>query len=106
MDTRDADPAMLSDMYGKWEIQDAKGKKRCVVTLKKEPTIGGSELEFAKGCDKTFPVLGEITAWRLYDGWTIGFADALRRLRIRFSTPDNDYIAQPETDGISTIVKR
>lgn len=106
MDTASVDAASLNDIYGNWEIQDAKAKKRCRVTLRREPTIGGSEIDIAKGCEKTFPIMGEITAWRLYEGWTIGFADGLRKLRISFSTPDNRYVAQPETDGIFTIVKR
>jgi hypothetical protein len=106
MDISGVDPAMLKDIYGNWEIQDAKGRKRCRVTLKSESTIGGSEIEIAKGCAKTFPIMDEITAWRLYENWTIGFADATRKLRIRFNTPDDRYVAEPETDGIFTIVKK
>jgi hypothetical protein len=106
MDTRDVDAAMLQDIYGRWEVQDARGRKRCGVTLKSEATIGGSEIDVAKDCARIFPIMGEITAWRLYEGWTIGFADATRQLRIRFSTPDNRYVAFPETDGIFTIVKK
>jgi hypothetical protein len=106
MDLKEVDAAMLKDIYGTWEVQDAKGKKRCRVTLKSESTIGGSQIDIAKGCGKTFPVMDNIAAWRLYEGWTIGFADATRKLRIRFSTPDNRYVAEPETDGIFTIVKK
>ena len=106
MDTRGVDPALLKDIYGSWEIQDAKGRKRCRIVLKREVTIGGSEIELAPGCAKTFPIMDEIAAWRLYEGWTIGLADATRKLRIRFSTPDNRYVAEPETDGIFTIVKK
>jgi hypothetical protein len=106
MDVKDVDPTMLKDMYGTWEIQDAKGKKRCRVVLKSESTIGGSQIDVAKGCAKIFPIMDDIAAWRLYEGWTIGFADATRKLRIRFSTPDNRYVAEPETDGIFTIVKK
>src|SRR6218665_1544933 len=91
MDLKEVDPVMLKDIYGTWEIQDAKGKKRCRVVLKSENTIGGSQIDVAKDCAKTFPVMDEIAAWRLYEGWTIGFADATRKLRIRFSTLDNRY---------------
>ena len=106
MNTDDLDSAILNDFYGTYDIQDAKGKKHCRVVLKKEQTIGGSEIEVAKGCAKTFPIMSEITAWRLYENWTIGFADATRKLRIRFFTPDERYVAEPETDGIFTIVKK
>lgn len=50
--------------------------------------------------------MNEIAAWRLHEGRTIGFADATRKPWIRFSTPDNRYVAEPETDGIFTIVKK
>ncbi len=106
LDTKAVDPAMMKDTYGAWEIQDAKGRKRCRVMLKPDSTIGGSQIEIAPGCAKTFPIMGEITSWRLLEGWTIDFVDALRKTRIRFSTPDNRYIAEPEADGIATIVKR
>lgn len=106
MDTSAVSPELLNDMYGKWEVRDAKGGKRCIVTLKKEPTIGGNEIEVAKGCGKIFPVMDDIAAWRLYEGWGIGFADATRKLRIRFFTPDERYVAEPSVDGIATIVKK
>jgi hypothetical protein len=106
MDLKEVDPALLRDIYGTWELQDAKGRKRCRVVLKSESTIGGSQIDVAKDCARTFPVMDEIAAWRLYEGWTIGFADATRKLRIQFSTPDNRYVAEPETDGIFTIVKK
>jgi hypothetical protein len=107
MDTANIDPAVLkSDVYGAWDVVDKSGKKRCRISLKPETTIGGSEIDVAKGCEKTFPIMGEITAWRLYENWTIGFVDATRKLRISFSTPDARYVAEPETDGIFTILKR
>ncbi|HWK37552.1 MAG TPA: AprI/Inh family metalloprotease inhibitor [Hyphomicrobium sp.] len=106
MDTSTVNPELLEDMYGTWEVSDAEGAKRCEVTLKKEPTIGGNEIEVAEDCAKTFPVMDDITAWRLYEGWTIGFADATRKLRIHFFTPDERYVAEPEVDGISTIAKK
>ncbi|MBY0612577.1 MAG: protease inhibitor Inh/omp19 family protein [Beijerinckiaceae bacterium] len=106
LDLKSVDPSMLKDTFGAWEIQDKKGRKKCRVTLKREAVIGGYQLAFAPGCDKTFPILGEITAWRLLEGWGIDLVDALRKTRIRFTTPDERYIALPEIDGIDTIVKR
>ena len=105
LNVKEVDPAFVKDMYGVWIIADQRGRKKCRVTLKKENTIGGSQLDFAKDCAKTFPVLGEITAWRLMEGFAIDLVDALRKTRIRFTTPDNDYVASPETDGIFTIRK-
>ncbi len=93
MDTKDLDPAMLNDVYGKWEIRDKSGKKRCVITLLKEPAIGGNQLDIAPGCDKAFPVMADIGAWRLLESWGIDLVDPLRKIRVRFTTPDERYVA-------------
>ena len=49
--------------------------------------------------------MADIAAWRLMESWGIDLVDAERKTRIRFTTPDNDYVAQPETDGIFTILQ-
>jgi hypothetical protein len=103
MNKQDLDPAELKAFYGRWDIRDESGKKRCRVVLKEEDTIGGSEIEVSPKCIKLFPVMEEITAWRLMEGWEIDLVDALRKTRIRFSTPDDRYVAFPETDGIFSI---
>lgn len=99
------DDALHGDIYGPWEVHDRTGKKRCRVVLKREPAIGGSAIDVAPGCAKLFPVMGEITGWRLLEGWTIDFIDALRKTRLRFSTPDARYVSIPEIDGIDGIEK-
>jgi len=103
MDTSEVDASMLKDFFGRWDIVDAMGKKHCPVVLKPDVTIGGQEIEVSARCVKLFPVLGEITAWRLMEGWGINLVDAERKTRIRFFTPDDRYIADPETDGIAGI---
>jgi hypothetical protein len=75
------------------------------VTLSREVTIGGLEIDVDPGCATIFPVMQHVTAWRLYEDWQIVLVDPTRKPLIRFSTPDNDYVADPETDGITTIVK-
>jgi hypothetical protein len=92
LDVKGVDPSMLSDVYGAYEIRDKSGKKRCRITLLKEPTIGGNQVEVAPGCDKAFPVMADISAWRLLESWTIDLVDPLRKIRVRFQTPDNRYI--------------
>jgi Protease inhibitor Inh len=105
MDTTSVDPDLLKSIYGSWVISDATGDKRCNVVLTDEPTIGGSVITVDPACEKTFPVMADIAAWRLMEGWGIDLADAERKTRIRFTTPDNAYVAEPETDGISTILQ-
>ena len=105
LDLREVDPAFAADIFGTWEIRDRSGKKRCRVVLKKEQAIGGYAIEVADTCKKYFPVMDEIAGWRLYESWTIDLIDATRKTRVRFSTPDNRYVAIPEVDGIETIVK-
>ena len=105
MRTTAVDPDMLKSMYGPWVITDTTGGKPCTVVLTDEPTIGGSVIEVDPGCEKTFPVMADIASWRLMEGWGINLADAERKTRIRFTTPENEYIAQPETDGSFTILQ-
>ena len=108
LDVPKLDVAMQADIYGVWEIRDKAGKKRCRITLLKEFTIGGYEAQVAPGCEKTFPVMADIAAWRLLEGWTIDLVDPIRRVRIRFETPDNRYVPfgdPKDIAGIYEIVK-
>jgi hypothetical protein len=108
MDIQDVEPAMLNDIYGAWEIRDKSGKKRCRITLLKEPGIGGNQVEIAPGCDKIFPVMADISAWRLLEGWGIDLVDPLRKIRIRFTTPDERYVAfgdKKDIAGIDELLK-
>lgn len=105
MDTAGVDQDLLKSMYGPWVIVDKSETKRCEVVLKEEQTIGGSEIAVDPGCAKVFPIMDEITAWRLMQNWGIDLVDATRKTRIRFTTPDDAYVAEPETDGIFTILQ-
>jgi hypothetical protein len=105
LDLKEVDPALIGDTFGTWEIIDKSGKKRCRIVLKKEIAIGGYAIDVAPSCAKLFPVMDEIAGWRLMQGWTIDLIDATRKIRVRFQTPDNRYVAIPGIDGIDTIVK-
>ena len=108
LDVKELEPAMQADIYGAWEIRDKSGKKRCRITLLKEFTIGGYQLDKAPGCEKAFAVMDDISAWRLLEGWSIDLVDPLRKIRIRFETPDNRYVPfgdPKDIAGISEIVK-
>jgi hypothetical protein len=105
MDTSQVDPALVKSFYGPWVIADRSGDKTCKVDLTEEPTIGGSVIDVDPGCAKVFPIMDEIGAWRLMENWEIDLVDATRKTRIRFTTPDESYVADPETDGIFTILQ-
>lgn len=108
LDVKSVGPSMLNDVYGAYEIRDKSGKKRCRITLLKEPGIGGSQVEVAPGCDKAFPVMADISAWRLLEGWLIDLVDPLRKIRVRFQTPDNRYIAfgdKKDIAGMDELIK-
>lgn len=105
LDLKEVDPSLIGDTFGAWEIRDETGKKRCRIVLKKELAIGGYQIEIADNCKKTFPVMDEIAGWRLMESWTIDLIDATRKTRVRFYTPDDNYIAQEEVDGIFRLVK-
>jgi len=101
LDVKSVAPALLNDIYGAWEIRDKSGKRRCRIDLKKESGIGGYQIEVAPGCDKAFPAMADIAAWRLLQGWTIDLVDPLRKTRLRFETPDNRYVAFGEAKDIA-----
>jgi hypothetical protein len=105
LDLDTVDPAMVADFLGDWIIQNADASKTCKVTLHKDQVIGGMQIDVDPECGKVFPVMNDVAAWRLYEDWVIVLIDATRKSLIRFSTPDNAYVADPEADGITTIVK-
>jgi Protease inhibitor Inh len=105
MDTASVDADLLKSMHGPWVIADQSGDKRCNIVLKDDPTIGGSVIDVDPGCATVFPVMADIAAWRLMESWAIYLVDAERNTRIRFTTPDEAYVADPETDGIYTILR-
>jgi protease inhibitor Inh len=108
LDINEVEPSMMADTFGAWEIRDKSGKRRCRVTLLKEFGIGGYQIEVAPGCDKAFPVMADISAWRLLEGWGIEFADPLRNTRVRWTTPDNRYVAfgdPKDIEGMYDLLK-
>jgi hypothetical protein len=105
MDLDAVDSQTLEEFLGDWSIQNADSSKSCKVTLSREVTIGGLEIDVDPDCGKVFPVMKHVTAWLLYEDWQIVLVDATRKSLIRFSTPDDAYVADPKTDGITTIVK-
>ena len=105
LDLDAVDPAMVADFLGDWMILNADGSKSCKVTLSREPTIGGMVIDIDPDCGKAFPVMNGVASWRLLEDWEIVLADATKKSLIHFTTPDNAYVAEPEMDGITTIVK-
>lgn len=108
IDVKAVDPAMLADVYGPYEIRDKSGRKRCRINLMKDVGIGGQQVEVAPGCDKVFPVMGDIGAWRLMENWTIDLVDALRKTRVRFETPDDRYVPfgdEKDIAGMHELIK-
>ena len=106
LDLDSVDPAMAKDFLGTYEISNDNGTKHCQVVLSYNATIGGMVIDVAPDCAKKFPVMDQVASWRLYENWEIVFADATRKELIRFTTPDNAYIATPETDGLATVMKK
>lgn len=103
LDVKRVDAALLAGTFGAWEIRDKRGKKRCRVTLTKEFGIGGYQIEIAPGCEKAFPIMGDISAWRLLEGWTIDLIDPLRKTRVRFETPDIRYVPVGDPRDVADI---
>lgn len=94
-----------NNILGAWIIADQSGGKICRVSYSDEKTIDGYVVEIDPACMSVFPLMDEVSAWRLDAGWTIVFSDATRNSLIRFTTPDETYVAEPETDGIFTMFR-
>jgi len=103
LDLDSLDPDLADGMFGRWMIASEDGDRICEVELLREPGIGGMQIDVDPGCAAVFPVMADIAAWRLLEGWAIDLVDGERRARIRFSTPDERYVAFPQVDGIATI---
>lgn len=103
LDLEAVDKKLAGEMFGRWLISDASGDMNCGVAFGRDPVIGGMEIEVDPQCGQLFPVMGDIAAWRLLEGWIIDLVDAERNTRVRFETPDESYVAVPEVDGIVTI---
>jgi hypothetical protein len=101
LDTTQVDAALLKDVFGAWEIRDKAGKRRCRIVLLREPAIGGMGIEIGEQCAKAYPAMGDVSGWRLLEGWTVDLIDPLRKTRIRFETPDNRYVAFGEPSDIA-----
>ncbi|QOF70914.1 AprI/Inh family metalloprotease inhibitor [Aminobacter sp. SR38] len=97
------DKAEVDGFLGRWRIRNEAGDRSCDVVLEREMTIGGLQIDVDPACAKAFPVMDEIAAWRLKEGWAIDLVDAVRQMRLRFYTPDVTYITAQEIDGIFTI---
>lgn len=105
LDLEKMDRAALANVYGTWEVRDKTGRRRCRVDFKKDFTIGGYEADVAPGCNKKFPVMADISAWRLSEGWVIDLVDPIRRIRIRLETRDNRYVAFGDPKDIAGIAE-
>ncbi|MEO5322321.1 AprI/Inh family metalloprotease inhibitor [Mesorhizobium sp. CC13] len=106
LDLDTLDKAEVEGFLGRpWEIRNEAGDKRCRVVLKREPTIGGMQIDVDSACAKVFPIMDEIAAWRLKEGWAIDLVDGVRQMRLRFEVPDVTYVAVQDIDGIFTIAQ-
>ena len=106
LDMSQMDAKEVQTYLGTWIVKDESGKKKCTVNLTLDKVIGGMKIDVSKKCAKLFPLMGEVMAWRVYEGFEIAFADATRKELIRFYTPDNDYISYKAVDGIFGLDKK
>jgi hypothetical protein len=91
---------------GAWDVIDKSSKKRCRIIFKPELTIGGSEIAVAKGCERRFRSWARSPpglSMRRVDH-RLGRCDAEATHQLQHARRRN--AAEPETDGICTILKR
>lgn len=103
LDLDSVSPEFADEMFGRWAIGSVEGDRHCEIELLREPGTGGMQIDVDADCEAAFPVMADIAAWRLLEGWAVDLVDGERKTRIRFLTPDERYVAWPEIDGIATL---
>ena len=55
----------IKAMAGTWEMSNADRDKICMATLSNDPAPGGMRVAFAPACAEAFPLVREVSAWKL-----------------------------------------
>ena len=70
-----APTATVQEMLGDVGVMAKAEDDRCTVTLFEDSVPQGYRLTQYEGCDKAFPVMAKVKAWRVYKDGTMAFTD-------------------------------
>lgn len=89
-------------VLGAWEFSNSDRDKICSVTLKAEPAANGFRIEFDDRCAGAFPLINDITGWRMTDNELLRFVDAAGKPVIEFSEVEGGMYEAP-TPGYGVL---
>lgn len=98
-----APPSKVQTMWGDVAVMNAKDEDPCSVTLFGDKVPGGYRITQYDGCDKAYPVMAKVKAWRVYTDGQMSFADSKGKDLIRFKGKEYHYFAIKKVDGIAKI---
>jgi hypothetical protein len=98
-----APPRTVEAMLGDVGVFNTAGEDACSVLLYEDEVPGGYRIEQYEGCDKAFPVMAKVKAWRAYANKEMAFADETGKDLIRFHGEPYTYYAVKPVDGIARI---
>lgn len=92
-------------MLGDVAVMASAKDDRCTVTLDEASTPQGYKIGFFDDkCEKAFPVMGKVVAWRVYTDGTMAFTDATGQDLITFKKGKGfQRRAVKKVDGIERI---
>ncbi|MCB1378588.1 MAG: AprI/Inh family metalloprotease inhibitor [Alphaproteobacteria bacterium] len=98
-----APPRTVEEMLGDVGVMNAAGEDLCSIILYEDEVPGGYRLEQYPGCEKPFPVMARVKAWRVYGNGEMTFADAAGHDLVRFRGKPFTFTAVEPVDGIAKI---
>ena len=95
-------------LAGVWSLSGlTEGSEVCVFTLGADETIGGWTIQFSERCKRDFPIVANVSAWRVdpSDG-AIVFADPTRKPVVRFQKLEDGGWVSPQDTGAGLEISR
>ena len=98
-----APPRKVETMLGDVGVLNDRDEDPCSVMLYEDKVPGGYRIEQYDGCDKAYPVMAKVKAWRVYTNGQMSFADAKGNDLVRFKGKVYHYFAIKKVDGIAKL---
>lgn len=89
-------------MIGSWEFSNADRDRSCSVTFKADRAPGGLKVEFEAKCLDQFPLVRDVTGWRLQDNDNLFLVDKAGKPLVEFSEVESGIFEAP-TPGFGVL---
>ena len=98
-----AAPSRAQTMLGDVGVMANKDDERCNIVLFESKVRHGYRIQVDDGCSSAFPVMGKVSAWRVYTDGDISFVDASGSDLIRFRGKGFKRAPKTSVDGIKFL---